>query len=232
VRRDAVAYRRTTFSQGAAVPRLRQVPRANADEFVDSMYQQLFGDRDPVAQPGTATGTSGDWWTVFALVPDVLRHAVRGFSLYGSPRRAIDPTLRELGQTRAGWTRGSQFVFSQHCKSCRNIGMSEEKIAAIPSWEVSDQFSPVERAVLAYTDAMVLDGGRVPDGVFAALKEHLSDEAILELTYITAMYEMHATIARALRLEWDDRPDPIVEVASPEGAQARDIGADISGSED
>jgi hypothetical protein len=31
------------------------------------------------------------------------------------------------------------------------------------------------------------------------------------LTYIIAMYEMHATIARALRLEMDDRDDPVVE---------------------
>jgi len=61
------------------------------------------------------------------------------------------------------------------------------------------------------------------------LREHLSDEEILELTYITAMYEMHATISRALRLEYDDRDDPIVEVAAPAGESARDIGADISG---
>src|SRR5262245_66510484 len=112
------------------MPRLRQVPRTEAGApIVTTMYDKLFGpDRDPVAEPGTATGTSGDWWTVFALVPDVLRHAVRGFGLYGSPRRALDPTLRELGQTRAGWTRGSQFVFSQHCKSCRNLGLRAEKI--------------------------------------------------------------------------------------------------------
>jgi alkylhydroperoxidase family enzyme len=211
------------------MPRLREVPRAEADEFVASMYQQMFGDRDPVAEPGTATGTSGDWWTVFALVPDVLRHAVRGFGLYASPHRTLDPVLRELGQTRAGWARGSQFVFSQHCKSCRALGMDEAKITAIAYWPVAECFDAAERAVLAYTDAMVLSGGRVPDEVFAALKQHLTDEQILELTYITAMYEMHATIARALRLEWDDRDDPIVEVASPEGAQARDIGADISG---
>jgi hypothetical protein len=82
--------------------------------------------------------------------------------------------------------------------------------------------------VLAYTDALVLDGGRVHDGVFDALRAHLSDEQILELTYITMMYEMHAVISRALRLEYDDRPDPIVEVVAPTGYHARDIGADIS----
>jgi alkylhydroperoxidase family enzyme len=212
------------------VPRLRQVSRAEAtDEVVLGMYQRLFDDRDPVAEPGTATGTPGDWWTVFALVPEVLRHAVKGFALYSSPNLKLDPVLRELGQTRAGWTRGSQFVFSQHCKSCRALGMSEERIAAIAYWGTADCFSAAERAVLAYTDALVLDGGRVHDATFAALREHLSDEQILELTYITTMYEMHATITRALRLEFDDRDDPIVEIAAPEGEAARDIGADISG---
>jgi len=214
------------------MPRLRQVPRSEVtDELTLQMYDRLFGDRDPVANPGTATGTPGDWWTVFALVPDVMRHAVRGFALYQSPTRSIDPVLRELGQTRAGWARGSQFVFSQHCKSCRALGIDEDKIQAIPHWTVSDCFSPVERAVLAYTDALVLDGGRVHDGVFDALREHLTDEQILEFTYITSMYEMHATMSRALRLEFDDRDDPIVEVPAPKGEMARDIGADISSGE-
>ena len=184
-----------------------------------------------MAEPGTATGTPGDWWTVFALVPDVLAHCVQGFGLYRSEKRALDASLRELGQTRAGWARGSQFVFSQHCKSCRALGISEQKIAAIPSWQVSQLFAPEERALLAYTDALVLDGGRVADGIFDELRKHFSDEVILEFTYITCMYEMHATMSRALRTEFDDRPEPIVEVPGPEGVSAFDIGAMTSGDE-
>ena len=211
------------------MPRLRQVSRGEVtDERTLRMYRRLFDDRDPVAEPGTATGTPGDWWTVFALVPEVLHHAIDGFALYASPSRLLDPVLRELGQTRAGWARGSQFVFSQHCKSCRALGMSEERIAAIPAWATATCFSPVERAVLAYTDALVLNGGRVDDREVEVLRAHLGDEQVLELTYITAMYEMHATISRALRLEFDDRDDPIVEIAAPEGAGARDIGSDIA----
>jgi alkylhydroperoxidase family enzyme len=113
--------------------------------------------------------------------------------------------LRELAQTRAGWTRGSQFVFSQHCKSLRGLKVSEDKIAAVPAWQVSEVFDANERAVLAYADALVLDGGRIADGVFAALKAFLTDEQILELTYITCLYEMHAVMSRALRTEFDDR---------------------------
>jgi len=203
------------------MPRLRQVPRDQADKSVLPVYDLLFGDRDPVANPGTATGTPGDWWTVFALVPEVFDHAVRGFALYRNPARKINEQLRELGQTRVGWARGSQFVFSQHCKSCRSVGIAEEKIQAIPGWQTADCFSPVERAVLAYTDALVYDGGRVANGVFEALQKHLGDEEILEFTYIIAMYDMHAVMSRALRTEFDDRDDPIVEIDGPDGPRMK-----------
>jgi alkylhydroperoxidase family enzyme len=207
---------------------LRGIPKAEAGApIVRSMYERLFGDRDPVAEPGTATGTPGDWWTVFANSPDVMEHACRGFALYASPDRKIAPALRELGQTRAGWLVGSQFVFSQHCKSCRALGYPEEKIEALKAWPVSDLFSPLERALLAYTDALVLGFGRVDDAVFAAMQEHLDDEAILEFTYITMMYTMHAVISRALRLEYDERDDPVVEIAAPDDYRPENLGRQI-----
>jgi alkylhydroperoxidase family enzyme len=209
------------------MPRLREVPRAEVtDERILYFYDHLFApDRDPAVDHGTATGTPGDWWTVFAQDPHVFHHAVRGFALYRNAD--LDPVLRELGQCRAGWARGSQFVFSQHCKSCRALGYPEEKIEALKAWQVSDLFDPLERALLAYTDALVQGFGRVDDAVFEALREHLSDEAILEFTYITMMYTMHAVISVALRLEYDDRPDPVVEVAAPDDYVPANLGRQI-----
>ena len=212
------------------MPRLREIPRDEVTApVVTMMYDFLFGERDPVAEPGTTTGTPGDWWTVFANSPDIFEHAVQGFGIYRSSRRQLDPVLRELGQTRAGWAVGSQFVFSQHCKSCRLLGMSESKIQAIAYWQASNEFTPVERLVLAYTDALAVSGGRMHDQLFAALREHLSDLEILELTYITSLYVMHAIMSKALRTEWDNRDDPIVELEGPEGFQGYDVGAAISG---
>ena len=205
------------------MPRLRQVARPDVPEDISKLYDVLFGERDPVAEPGTETGTPGNWWTVFALVPDVFRHAVAGFQLYRSRSRKIDPQLRELGQTRAGYLRGSQFVFSQHCKSCRSVGLSEEKILAIPAWSVAECFNSQERAVLAYTDDLVAQGGRVSDATFEALREFLSDEEILEFTYITCTYEMHATISRALRLEYDDVDERVLEIPAPDPEASQDV---------
>jgi len=201
------------------------VPRSDAEApIVTVMYGLLFGDRDFVADPGTSDGTPGNWWTVTALVPDVLEHAVQGFGLYQSEKRLVPPVLRELAQARVGWAASSQFVFSQHCKSLRGIGVSEERIGAVPSWSTASCYDDAERAVLAYTDCLAFDHGRVPDGVFQSLRDHLSDEQILELTYITTLYLHHAVMSRALQTEFDDRPDPIVEVPNPSGdnsAEAR-----------
>lgn len=203
------------------MPRLRQVSRAEVQApIVASMYDLIFGGRDPVTQPGTETGTAGDWWTVFANVPDVFEHAVKGFGLYRSPARKLDPVLRELGQTRAGWAAQSQFVYSQHCKSLRGLGVSDERIVAVAHWQVATCFNDVERAVLAYTDCLVYDLGRVPDGVFDALRAHLSDDEVLELTYITTLYLHHAVMSRALRTEFDDIDERVVEVAAPTGGEA------------
>ncbi|MEX2208135.1 MAG: carboxymuconolactone decarboxylase family protein [Myxococcota bacterium] len=200
------------------MPRLKQVSRDEVHPGGRKLYELIFGDRDPVKSPGTATGTPGNWWTVFANVPDCFDHTVSGFAFYRSKNRKISVQLRELGQLRAGYARGSRFVFSQHCKAARSVGVSEEKIRAIKGWSVATCFSPVERAVLAYTDCLVLEGGRVPDDVFEALRAQLSDVEILEFTYIVCTYDMHATMSRALRLEYDDVEDPITEVPAPTGA--------------
>lgn len=199
------------------MPRLRQVSKDDAHPFAQSMYKFLFGERDPVVEPGTASGTPGNWWSVFALVPDAFDHTTAGFQFYRSPDRILDVKLRELGQIRAGWAVGSQFVFSQHAKACRDVGFTDEQVAAIPAWSAADCWSPVERAVLAYTDCLVLQHGRTPEQLFETLKEHLSDEEILEFTYITCTYAMHATMSRALRLEYDDVDDRVVEVADLDG---------------
>lgn len=207
------------------MPRLRQIPRGEAtDPLVIEWYDKIFGpDRDPVAKPGTRTGTPGNWWTVFAIVPAILDHCVRGFTYYASANRALAPDLRELGQTRAGWLVGSQFVYSQHCKSCRGLGMAEDKIDAIKEWTVSPLFNDKERAVLAYVDCLVLSRGRMPEAIFDNLKKHLDEKQILELTYTTCLYDMHAVMSRALRTEFDDRDDPIVEVAAPKDFKGTDF---------
>ncbi|HMS89176.1 MAG TPA: carboxymuconolactone decarboxylase family protein, partial [Acidimicrobiales bacterium] len=162
----------------------------------------------------------GDWWTTYALSPDIMEHAVAGFVMYRSPNRVVDGVLRELAQTRIGWCAGSKFVFSQHVQALRGLGADPDKIRDISAWQTSEAYTRTERAVLAYADAIAFDGGRVSDELFATLRDELTDEQVFELTYISAMYLQHAVVTRALRLEWDNEPEHVVEVAPPEDFDA------------
>lgn len=215
-----------TFMSEVTMPRLRQIPRDQASDDVLKFYDAIFGDRDPVAEPGTATGTPGNWWSVFALVPYVFKHATDHFGMFGmfadKSISNLEDSVRELAIMRAGFAQGSQFVFSQHCKAARRFGISDEKIEAIPHWQISDVFSAKERAVLAWSDALVLQGGRASDALFDELHSHLSDEDILELTYHTLGYNTHAICCKALRLEFDDVDERICEVPVPEEGGSAD----------
>jgi alkylhydroperoxidase family enzyme len=202
--------------------RLKQVSRSEAGEDVRAIYREFFGDRDPVASPGTATGTPGDYWTTFALAPDLLQMAHRDLLSLLAPGRRLDSQLRELAILRTGIVGDSKFEYSQHLKMARAVGIPEEKLAAIKGWTTSDRFAPAERAVMAAADE-ILSRNLVEDATFAALKRHLSDAAILELFVVIGLWRMHGLIVRALHLEYDhDLTQRMQEVPAPDGASPVD----------
>lgn len=191
------------------MPKLRQVKRSDAGSpVVLAAYDFVFGDRCPVESPGTEDGTRGDWWTTYALVPEVLEHAIGGFLLYRRPTSTLDPRLRELAQLRVGVRAGSAFVERQHARAALASGLSESAVEAVRSGGVGPDLTPAMSAVLAYVDALVDGLGDVPADTDRQIAEHLADEEVLELTYIATLYLAHAVSAKALQLEDDDRrPD-------------------------
>ena len=197
------------------MPRTKQVSRNGLAPELTQIYDDLFPGKDPVADPGTATGTPGNWWTTFALVPNVLLAIRDHFGALRSDEEALPAKYREIAIVRSGWVRGSQFVFSQHCKVARQVGVPEDKIMEIPTWSSSSLFDPDERAVLAYVDEVMLADGRVQDATFERLRKVLSDEGIVRLTMCALTWGAHGTFCRALRLEYDDLDERVVEIPAP-----------------
>ncbi|HVN88425.1 MAG TPA: carboxymuconolactone decarboxylase family protein [Candidatus Binataceae bacterium] len=195
--------------------RLKQVSLKDASPEVRKIYREFFGDRDPVAQPGTATGTPGDYWTTYALVPDILQMSRDSLLTLLQPGRVLEPKYRELAILRAGIVGDCKFEYSQHMKVGRMVGLPEEKLNAIKGWATSDKFDAAERAVMAAADELVARN-LIEDATFAALKSHFSDEQILELVFVIATWRMHGIIVRALHLEYDgDTTARMQEVPAP-----------------
>jgi alkylhydroperoxidase family enzyme len=195
--------------------RLRPVSKSEASPEIQQIYRDFFGDRDPVAQPGTATGTPGDYWTTYALVPDILKASRESLMTMLQPNRALPARLRELAILRAAIAGDSKFEYSQHMKVGRMAGLSEDKLAAIKGWATSDKFDPGERAVMAAADEMVTRN-LIEDDTFAVLKRHFTDAQIMEIVYVIALWRMHGMIVRALHLEYDnDTTSRLQEVPAP-----------------
>ena len=61
-------------------------------------------------------------------------------------------------------------------------------------------FDDRERTALDYADAMTITGREVDDALFARLREHFDDDAIVELTETIAWENASAKFNRALRV--------------------------------
>lgn len=199
------------------MPRLEPVAFAQLPKDIMDRLAPLFPAEGGDSK-GTLTGTPGNWWTIWGRVPGILR-AFIAFDYRTSP---VDPKIRELALVRTGYARASQFVYSQHCKAARKVGLEEEKIRDAAFWTISDVYSPKDRAVLAFVDGQILEGGRVHDRVMAAMKAHFSAEEILVLSYLVNMYNLHAITTKALRMEYDDVPERVVEIPAPETQKVQD----------
>jgi alkylhydroperoxidase family enzyme len=80
-------------------------------------------------------------------------------------------------------------------------GMTRAQLDAMPNWKVSDLFDERQRAVLAYTEAMVENRGDVDDATFSRLANLFSPKQIVELTITIGAYTSTALFTKALKVE-------------------------------
>jgi AhpD family alkylhydroperoxidase len=114
--------------------------------------------------------------------------------------------LREIVIMRVAALNGAPYEAEQHAPIARREGVSQEKLDVLGEWESSGLFSPRERAVLAYTDAMT-KRIQVPDEVFAAVRAEFDDKLLVELTATVGAYNMVSRFLEALQVHsHDERP--------------------------
>ena len=80
-------------------------------------------------------------------------------------------------------------------------GASEDKIRAIDQAATSPLFDEVERAAIAYAEAMTITGQRVSDDLFARIRKHFSEPQIVELTAAIALENFRSKFNVALGIE-------------------------------
>jgi len=77
---------------------------------------------------------------------------------------------------------GCSFCLDLHYFLTHNHGLDETKAREVPRWRESTAFTPLERKVLEYAEAMSQTPPAVTDELSAALLAELGAPALLELT--------------------------------------------------
>jgi alkylhydroperoxidase family enzyme len=80
------------------------------------------------------------------------------------------------------------------------LGITDEKIMALPDYATSPLYSEAERVALEYADCMTITEREVTDELFARVRQFYDDDAIVELTAIIAWENASSKFNRALRV--------------------------------
>ena len=115
-------------------------------------------------------------------------------------KTSLGGRYRELAILRVALLNAADYEYRAHLPFALKEGVSQEQIDAIPGWQLSERFDKRERAVLAYTDAMTR-GIRVPDAIFAGVRQHFDDRETVELTATIAGYNLVSRFLVAMQLE-------------------------------
>ncbi|MGY1738448.1 carboxymuconolactone decarboxylase family protein [Geodermatophilus sp. SYSU D00684] len=94
----------------------------------------------------------------------------------------LDPHLATFAAMSAAATVGCGFCLDLHHFLAHDRGLDEAKVREVPRWRESAVFTPLERRVMEYAEAMSLTPPAVTDELSAALLDELGPAALVELT--------------------------------------------------
>ena len=121
--------------------------------------------------------------------------------LYGMiDRKAspLAPALRSLLTVRVSQINHCSFCVDINSATLLKRGVSFEKIEALPVWRDSPLFTALEKAALAYAEAVTRSDAEVDDAMMAELRRHFDEDALVELTGLIAFQNLSSKFNSAL----------------------------------
>jgi alkylhydroperoxidase family enzyme len=116
---------------------------------------------------------------------------------------ACDEQLKSFAHMAVAAQVGCSWCLDFNYFEAHNKDLDVDKAREVPRWRESGVFSPLEREVLAYAEAMTLTEPAVTDAMVASLRAQLGDAALVELTATIAFANFTTRANVALGIESD-----------------------------
>jgi AhpD family alkylhydroperoxidase len=152
-----------------------------------SRVEQVDTDQAPLAaKPFYANGKPGPIGETLAQVPELMEVALPFIGVSLGASSVADFRTKELVIVRASALQDCRYCTLTHMAIALDAGVSTEEMKVLrdaPAGAAAGAFADErEAALLAWTDAMALGSGDIPDDVFAEFSRHFSEPAIVDLT--------------------------------------------------
>jgi alkylhydroperoxidase family enzyme len=154
-------------------------------------------------------------WHYPAVLKDMM-----GFGRKVEKWNRLDRNLASFAHMAAASVIGCSFCVDLNYFMAHNRGLDAAKAREVPRWRTSSAFSPLERRVMEYAEAMSQTPPAVTDEMSAALLEELGAPALVELTARVAFMNASARGNVALGIRSQEFSvacglQPLAEVGSP-----------------
>jgi AhpD family alkylhydroperoxidase len=113
----------------------------------------------------------------------------------------LEESLLHLIRLRASQINGCAYCIDMHWKDLRALGEAEQRLSCLSAWRDASFYSARERAALAWTESVTrVSVDRVPDSLFAEVREHFSEKELCDLTLAVAAINSWNRLSIAARL--------------------------------
>ena len=116
----------------------------------------------------------------------------------------LHPILRSLVTVRVSQLNGCRFCVDINSAKLIKRGVAPDKVGALDDWRQSSLFSENERIALEYAEAVALRSNAIDDDLMKRLKQHFDDDAIVELTALTAFQNLSSKFNSAFEVKPQD----------------------------
>ena len=128
----------------------------------------------------------------------------------------LDPKLLELVKVRVSQINGCAYCIDMHWRAARQHGELESRLYALDAWRESPGYSDVERAALAWAEAVTqIEHDHVPDAVYEAACTYLDDRELVDLTLAIAAINAWNRLCIAFRSRPDVHPSDTATPLAP-----------------
>ena len=112
----------------------------------------------------------------------------------------IDKQIVELVKLRVSQINNCAFCLQIHLNVSRKIGLPQEKLDLVATWEEAGIFSDRECAALAWAETLTQLAGRsVPNDAYDAIRRHFSEEEVTFLSVSIATINAWNRLGAAFR---------------------------------